>query len=267
MGGRFAAHEGRITGAGRRLLVLSHGFGTDQDAWHGIRPWADAHFRTLSYNLAGAGPGGAATYDPRRHASLYGYVDDLLDLLDEQAVERCIFVGHSVSGVIGLAAAVARPALFSRLVLIGASARYLNDGAYAGGFDQSDLDGLYAGMAANYQAWCAGFAPAVVGVPDGEAIADFSRSLFAMRPDIALATSRTIFQSDMRALVPRLERPAHLIQTREDLAVPLGAAEWLQRNIPDATLDVIEARGHLPHMTAPANVVAVLARHLAGTGD
>lgn len=264
MGGKFEALAGRVTGQGREFLVLSHGFGTNQDSWEAIRPWTDRHFRTLSYNLAGTGPSGDSTYDHRRHSSLFGYADDLLDILEEQKVESCIYVGHSVSGMIGLAAAIARPALFSRLVMIGSSARYLNDGPYVGGFEQAELDGLHAAMAANYQAWCAGFAPLVVGVPDSKVIGEFARTLFALRPDIALATSRTIFQSDLRALVPRLTRPTHLIQTRQDVAVPMSACEWLHSHIKGATVDIVEAQGHLPHMTEPEQVIAMLGRRLAG---
>ncbi len=245
--------------------MLSHGFGTDQTAWEAIRPWLDQRFRVISFDLAGAGPSGEASYDFRRHDTLLGFADDLLDVLDELEVERCTYVGHSVSGMIGVAAAVARPEAFAKLVLIGASPRYLNEPGYRGGFDQSDLDQLHDGMAANFQAWGAGFAPAVVGVPDNAAVHEFCRTLFLIRPDIALATSRTIFQSDMRAIAERLERPTHLLQTANDLAVPQEVAAWLHRHIDGSTLDIMEAWGHLPHMTAPAEVIRHLQRRLAAS--
>jgi sigma-B regulation protein RsbQ len=255
-----------ITGAGDELVVLSHGFGTDQTAWTAIRPWLETHFRVLSYDLAGAGPNGAQSYDTRRHNTLFGFADDLLDVLADHAVDRCIYIGHSVSGMIGAAAAVAQPETFAKLIMIGASPRYLNDNGYRGGFEQSDLDGLFDSMATNFQAWGAGFAPAVVGVPDNEAINEFCRTLFLVRPDIALATSRTIFQSDMRQIAERLERPVHLLQTARDLAVPGEVAAWLKTHIDGATLDTLDAEGHLPHMTAPAEVIRVLERRLRPAG-
>jgi sigma-B regulation protein RsbQ len=262
---KFAQLNGTITGAGGPVVVLSHGFGTDQTAWSAIRPWLDERFRVISFNLAGAGPGGEVSYDFRRHDTLFGFADDLLELLAELDVERCTFIGHSVSGMIGAAAAVAQPEPFARLVWIGASPRYLNESGYRGGFEQADLDQLYDGMAANFQAWGAGFAPAVVGVPDNEAVDEFCRTLFLIRPDIALATSRTIFQSDMRAIAARLERPTHILQTGNDLAVPLEVAAWLHRHVDGSTLDVLDAQGHLPHMTAPAEVIRLLERHLVTT--
>jgi sigma-B regulation protein RsbQ len=195
---------------------------------------------------------------------MFGYADDLIELIDELGVQGCVYIGHSMGSMIGAAAACARPELFSRLVMIGASPRYLNDGGYLGGFEQEDLDQLFASMAANFQAWVAGFAPMVVGVDDSEAVADFSRTLFQMRPDIALNTSRTIFGSDMRNTARRVPTPVHLIQTAADVAVPVQVGEWLAAAMPDATLDVIDASGHLPHITAPNEVRRILEQRLAG---
>jgi len=258
----FETLRGRRTGTGNPTLVLSHGFGTDQDAWTSLRPWFEARFDVVSFDLAGCGPMGAESYDFERHGSMFGYADDLVELMDELGLQRCTYVGHSMSCMIGAAAASARPDLFERMVMIGASPRYLNDADYVGGFEQENLDQLFESMAANYQAWVAGFAPIVVGVDDREAIADFSRTLFQMRPDIALNTSRTIFESDMRQAVLRVTTPVHLIQTSADIAVPIQVGEWLAGAIPNASLDIIDAAGHLPHMTAPAEVIRILERHL-----
>lgn len=259
---RFEELHGRVSGRGDRTLILSHGFGTDQDAWAGIRPWLDTRFTVVSFDLAGSGPDGARSYDFERHGSVFGYADDLLDIIDELGIGDCIYVGHSMSGMIGAAAASTRPDPFHRIVMIGASPRYINDGHYVGGFDREDVGAVYDGMTANFQAWAAGYAQAVVGVPDAKAIKDFARTMGQMRPDIALATARTIFESDLRTVAAQLERPTHLIQTTHDVAVPMATANWLHRAIDRSTLDVIEAVGHLPHVTAPAEVLRVLEQRL-----
>ncbi|KQM18987.1 alpha/beta hydrolase [Novosphingobium sp. Leaf2] len=260
----FAKLHGRRSGAGPTVAILSHGFGTDQDAWSALRPWFEDRFDLISFDLAGCGPAGADSYDFNRHGSMFGYADDLIEIIDELGVQSCVYIGHSMSSMIGAAAACARPELFSRLVMIGASPRYLNDDAYVGGFEQAGLDQLFASMAANFQAWVAGFAPVVVGVDDSQAVADFSRTLFQMRPDVALNTSRTIFGSDMRKTARRVPTPVHLIQTAADVAVPVEVGEWLAAAMPDATLDVIDASGHLPHITAPDEVRRILEHRLAG---
>lgn len=259
----FSSLNGWRSGSGTTKAILAHGFGTDQTAWASLRPWFDDRFDVTSFDLAGCGLLGAETYDFERHGTLFGYADDLIDLLDEIGVQDCVYVGHSMSGMIGAAAACARPDLFGTLVLLGASPRYVNEPGYVGGFDQADLDGLFESMSANYQAWVAGFAPMVVGVDDRDAIAEFSRTLFQMRPDIALNTSRTIFSSDMRATIRRVPVPVHLLQTRDDIAVPMQAGEWLAHELPNATLDIIDASGHLPHITASMAVLEVLERRLS----
>lgn len=168
----FERFNGRRSGAGKDVAILSHGFGTDQTAWNALRPWCEARFDVISFDLAGCGPHGAQTYDFERHGALFGYADDLIDILDELDVRDCTYIGHSMSGMIGAAAAVARPDLFERLVIIGASPRYLDDDGYTGGFRPQDLDQLFDSMRANYQAWIAGFAPMVVGVEDSAVAAE-----------------------------------------------------------------------------------------------
>jgi len=261
----FEQFNGRRSGVGKQVAVLSHGFGTDQTAWAALRPWFEERFDVVTFDLAGCGPQGAATYDFERHSSMFGYADDLIDILDELDVTRCTYIGHSMSGMIGTIASIARPELFEQLVIIGASPRYLDDDGYIGGFKADDLENLFDSMSANYQAWVAGFAPMVVGVDDREVIADFSRTLFRMRPDIALNTSRTIFNSDLRAMMGQVSRPMSLIQTAVDVAVPVAVGQWLAAAIKGASLDVIDAAGHLPHMTAPAEVISILEHRLGST--
>lgn len=252
------------SGVGDQVVMLSHGFGSDQGAWQHIRPSLDAHFRVLSYNLAGCGNNGALSYNPELHNSLFGYADDLLSLLDELQVQRVRYVGHSVSGMIGMIAASARPGLFERLVLLQPSPRYLNDASsgYSGGFEQGDLDALYAAMATNYQSWAAGFVPMVMGVSDEHVLARFSETLFKIRPDIARHILRMIFQSDHRDVVPRVTTPTRLIHSRKDVAVPVAVAQWLNAHVAGSALEILELEGHLPHLTQPDMVADAVLRHL-----
>lgn len=251
------------SGSGEQVVVLSHGFGSDQTSWDYIRPVLDANFRVLSYNLAGCGDGGEHSYDLHLHSSLFGYADDLLALIAEQQVQRVLYVGHSVSGMIGMIAA-ARPGLFDRLVLLQPSPCYLNDQAtsYVGGFDQSDLNALYDAMATNYQSWAAGFVPMVMGLAAQDSLAHFSATLFKIRPDIAHHILRMIFQSDHRSVVPRVNTDTRLIHSRKDMAVPVDVAEWLHAHISGSVSEVLELEGHLPHITQPEIVAPVVLRHL-----
>ena len=253
------------SGVGTHVVVLSHGFGLDQTSWADLRLALDARFRVLSYNLAGCGDDGVSSYHPDVHNSLFGYADDLLALLDETQAHKVSYVGHSVSGMIGLIAAVARPDCFRRLILLQPSPRYLNDPGtgYVGGFEQSDLDMLYEAMATNYQTWAAGFVPMVMGVNDQHLLSQFSETLFKIRPDIAGRILKMIFQSDHRAIVPRISVPTHLIHSRTDVAVPMEVARWLHARLPGSTSETLELAGHMPHLTQPLVVLDAVMRHLS----
>jgi sigma-B regulation protein RsbQ len=259
---RFDRLHGRISGRPGHTLILGHGFGCDQTAWSKLLPWLEAHFRVVAFDFAGCGPAGEENYDRRRHGTLFGYADDVLEILDELRIERCAYLGHSVGSMIGAAVAVARPGTIEKLVMVAGSPHYLNSQGYEGGFEQAELDALYDGMSTNFQAWAAGFVPMVVGIPDHAVIDEFSRMLFQMRPDIAQAMARVIFQSDMRGLLPRLAPPTCIVQPRRDIAVPMSVAEFMQQRIRNAALEVIESEGHVPHITEPEAVRAVLERHL-----
>ncbi|MFH1806985.1 MAG: alpha/beta hydrolase [Pseudomonadota bacterium] len=243
------------------FVVLAHGFGTDHQAWHRILPWLRARYNVAVYDLAGAGRNGVASFDPLRHTGIDAYADDLIALLDEQNIGRCTIITHSVSGMVALLASLRRPGLFDRVIMISASPCYLNSYDYHGGFEQADLDGLFAAMAANYHEWAAGFAPGIVGGDFPDAVDEFTRGLRDMRPDIALQTASFIFLADVRAILPAITVPVVAIQPEQDPAVPVAVGEYLRTHIPDCKMEWINSIGHMPHMTHPAEIIRCLEKH------
>lgn len=256
-------HKARLIGSGSKLVVFSHGLGNDQRSWEAVIGQLPADVCALVFDLPGAGPLLPADFEPENYSSIADYADDLLNLLSEIGVQRCTFVGHSVSGMIGVLASIEDPARFAQIVLLNSSPRYLNADGYTGGFDQSELDTLLTAMSANYQAWVAGFAPAAVGVDVPEAIIDFSAGLLAMRPDVTAKIARMIFTSDLRHVLRLVSVPTLLIHAREDIAVPPTVGLFLHDNIAGSHIEWIHTAGHLPHLTAPNEVAAVLRAALA----
>lgn len=249
-----------ICGKGSQTLILAHGFGSDQNAWRHQVEAFESNYRIVLFDHVGAGKSDFTAYSPRRYSSLYTYAEDLLDLCFELKLTNCILVGHSVSGMISLLAALVEPQCFSKLIFVGASPRYLNDDGYFGGFEQSDLDALYAAMASNYYAWASGFAPLIMGNAEQPELAiEFANTLKAIRPDIAQAVARVIFQSDHRAELPRLKVPTLILQSSDDFAVPLAVGQYMVEKIPKSQLMNIAATGHLPHLSAPKAVTSAIA--------
>ncbi|GAV58755.1 Abhydrolase_6 domain-containing protein [Cephalotus follicularis] len=260
------AHNVKVIGSGERVIVLGHGFGTDQSVWKHLVPHLVNGYRVVLYDNMGAGTTNPDYFDFDRYSTLEGYVYDLLAILDELQIVSCIFVGHSVSGMIGIIASISRPDLFDKLVLVAASPRYLNDVDYYGGFEQEDLDQLFEAMRSNFKAWCSGFAPlAVGGDMDSVAVQEFSRTLFNMRPDIALSVGQTIFQSDMRQIIGLVSVPCHLLQSVNDMAVPVVVSEYLHQNLgAQSIVEVMSSDGHLPQLSSPDVVIPVLLKHIHG---
>ncbi|WP_293766112.1 alpha/beta hydrolase [uncultured Aquitalea sp.] len=261
----------RFWGHGPRLVVLGHGIGTDQNAWRLQRlALVEAGYRVLTFDFAGATPETEASFSPHHHDTLYGFAEDLLVLLHHLEIEPAAYVGHSIGGMIGLLACVAEPSRFERLVLLGASARYVDDpaSAYQGGFTQEAVQQLLDAARTDYAKWANGFAPAMVGeVNPHLSSAEFSRHLQTLRPDIVHTMLKAAFLSDHRAEVERLSRPLYVLQTSEDVAVPWSAAQWLAEHGRARALIRLPTHGHLPHMTAPDSVNAALLTCLTGNAD
>jgi len=239
-----------------KTIIFANGFGTDQSAWDRVAPAFESDYRIIKFDNVGAGKSDPELYSPNKYDNLFSYADDLIDLCKEAEVHDAVMVGHSVSGMIGTLAAIRQPELFSKLVLVGASPRYLNDDDYVGGFDQEALNSLYQAMATNYFAWVSGFATVVMANTDRPYLAEsFARTLSTIRPDIAQSVAKVIFQSDHRSDIGKLGRPMLLLQTKHDVAVPIEVAQFLNENIKNSVLHIVDAEGHFPHISAAENVI------------
>lgn len=117
------AHNVKILGSGTQTIVLAHGFGTDQSVWKHLVPHLLQDYKVVVYDNMGAGTTNPEYFDFQRYATLEGYAYDVISILEELRVSSCIFVGHSVSAMIGAIASIARPDLFSKLVMIAGSPR------------------------------------------------------------------------------------------------------------------------------------------------
>nr|AWN64509.1 KAI2c [Conopholis americana] len=267
MGIAQEAHNVRVLGSGLQTIVLAHGFGTDQSIWKHLVPHLVVvnEYRVVLYDNMGAGTTNPDYFNFQRYSTLEGYAYDVIAILEElQIISSCIYVGHSVSAMIGVITSITRPDLFTKIITISASPRYLNEPDYVGGFEQDELTQLLDAMKWNYKAWCSGFAPLCVGGDmDSVAVQEFSRTLFNMRPDIALTVAQTIFYSDMRPLLCHVTVPCHIIQSIKDMAVPVVVSEYLNQNLGgESIVELMATDGHLPQLSSPDVVIPVLLRHI-----
>jgi len=240
-----------------QTIVFGHGFGTDQTSFTEVVKGFTDDYRVMLYDNVGGGNADINAFSPARYSTLNGYVTDLLDILQEYQLENIIYVGHSVNGMVSLLSSIKSPKHFSKLVLLGASPRYLNDlPDYTGGFDQQSLDALYQTMDANYYAWVSGFSKLVMDNHDRpELAAQFAETLAAVRPDIALSVAKVIFQTDHRADLPKVNIPTYILQTTHDVAVPECVGDYLNASIAGSRLTKVKAKGHFPQISSPQEVI------------
>lgn len=255
-----------VRGRGEATMLFSHGFGCDQTMWRFLAPAFEDAFRVITYDLVGSGRSDLSAYDPARYASLHGYADDLLEIVDAHATGPVIVVGHSVSAMIGMLATIKAPERFAAQVMVAPSACYINQADYVGGFERGDIDELLETMEANYLGWSSSLAPAIMGAPGRPTLREELTDSFCRNdPDIAKHFARVTFLSDHRAEVPRSATPTLILQCSEDLIAPRSAGDYLARHLPRCELHVIDNIGHCPHMSAPTASSRAIDTFLADT--
>jgi sigma-B regulation protein RsbQ len=237
-------------------LVFAHGFGCDKNMWRFLTPAFTPDWRAVLFDHVGSGNSDMSAYNAIKYNSLQGYADDLVEVIQEFSAEPVIFIGHSVSTMIGLLAHLRSPESFRAHVMVAPSACYLNDGGYRGGFERADIDSLLATLAVNYLGWSSSMAPVIMGAPgQPELTTELTNSFCRNDPEVARQFARVTFLADNRADVPKLTAPTLVLQSTDDLIAPLSAGEFIRAALPQGTLALIENTGHCPHMSQPGQCI------------
>jgi sigma-B regulation protein RsbQ len=256
----------RIAGSGTQPMLFAHGFGCDQNMWRFVAPAFADDYRIVLFDYVGSGKSDLSAYDAKRYSTLEGYADDVLDIIHELDLRDVVFVGHSVSAMVGVLAANREPDRFAKLVLIGPSPRYINDAPdYVGGFERADIEGLLDTMDRNYVGWANYLAPAIMQNPDRPELAsELEGSFCSTDPVIARRFAEATFFSDNRDDLPRLKVPSLILQCKDDIIAPNAVGEYVHRKTSGSTLRLMEATGHCPHMSAPDETIRLMRDFLAG---
>ncbi|MBZ9648509.1 alpha/beta hydrolase [Sphingobium sp. 3R8] len=249
----------RAAGTGARAMLFAHGFGCDQNMWRYVAPAFEQDFQTIVFDYVGAGASDLTAYDPQKYASLEGYADDVVALATELGISDGVFVGHSVSAMIGLIAARKAPGLFSTLILVGPSPRYIDDGDYVGGFSEDQIVELLDFLDTNHLGWSQAMAPTIMGNPDRPELSEeLAASFCRTDPEIAKRFARTTFMSNNRADLGPIDARVLILQCRDDVIAPESVGAFVQQSIPGSELVLLDANGHCPNLSAPAETIAAI---------
>lgn len=254
----------KILGKGIQPLLFAHGFGCDQNMWRFVAPAFAEDYKIILFDYVGSGKSDASAYNVERYSNLYGYKEDIIEICDALNLQDVIFVGHSVSGIIGSLAAIERPDLFKHLVQLGPSPCYLNHPPdYTGGFERADIEGLLEMMDKNYLGWARLFAPMIMKNEDrAELGQELEASFCSTDPRIARRFAEATFYADNRADLPKVQTPSLIIQMRDDAVAPVSVGEFMQRVMPDSELVLLEISGHCPHLSHPRETIEIIKEYL-----
>jgi sigma-B regulation protein RsbQ len=247
-------------------MLLAHGFGCDQNMWRFVVPAFANEYRIVLFDHVGAGKSDLTQYRPEKYNTLQSYAQDVLEIVEATAAAPAVFVGPSVSAMIGVLASIQQPHAFERLILIGPSPCYINEGDYIGGFNRSDIQSLLETLEENYLGWSSSMAPAVMGNADRPELgAELTESFCRTDPEIAKQFAEVTFLSDNRRDLQSVKIPALILQCSQDVIAPTGVGQFVHRQIAGSTLVHLRATGHCPHLSAPHETVEAMRQYLHTT--
>jgi sigma-B regulation protein RsbQ len=247
-----------------RPMVFAHGYGCDQEMWRLVAPDFEVDHRVVLFDFVGAGRSDLSSYDPERYGSLRGYATDVVEICRELELSDVVFVGHSVSAMVGVLALQQAPELFGALVMVGPNPRYVDDEGYVGGFTRGDIAGLLGALDANHLGWSTQMAPVIMGNPDRPELGEeLTNSFCRTDPDIARQFARVTFLSDNRADLPGVAVPTLVLQCSDDVIAPDVVGRYVHEHIPGSVFTRLAATGHCPHLSAPEETIAAIRAFLS----
>ena len=256
----------KVFGKGTQPMLFAHGFGCDQNMWRYITPAFENDYKIILFDYVGAGKSAIHTYQPERYASLQGYAQDILEICEELQLTDVIFVGHSVSSMIGVLAAIEKPGYFEKLIMVAPSPCYINEEGYKGGFERKDIEDLLETMEKNYIGWANFLAPNIMGNADRPELGEeLTESFCSTDPLIARQFAEATFFSDNREDLKNIKTPSLILQCSDDIIAPLEVGEYLEENLQGSTKKVMKAVGHCPHMSEPEETISLIKEYLAKT--
>lgn len=254
----------KVFGEGEQTILFAHGFGCDQNMWQYISPFFSTEYRIVQFDYVGAGKSDIAAYSSVKYKNLHGYKQDILDIIQVLNLENVIFIGHSVSGMIGMLAAIEQPSYFKDFIMIGPSPRYLNDSdGYYGGFEEHEIQELLTMMEMNFTGWASYLAQQVMDQTKSHLLTEeLEDSFVSIEPKIAREFAEVTFTSDYRNRLSNMPIPTFIIQCTDDSIVPIEVGQYLQSHLPNSTLTIMEAIGHYPHISQPEETARLIKNYL-----
>ncbi|MDO6388703.1 alpha/beta hydrolase [Pontibacter sp. BT731] len=249
----------KVIGKGEKTMLFAHGYGCDQNMWRYITPAFYNDYTIVLFDHIGFGNSDASTYSKERYDSLQGYAADVLEICQALELQDVIYVGHSVSAMIGVLASIQEPGRFSKLILICPSPSFINDGEYIGGFTREAIDGLLQSLDSDYLGWANTIAPVIMGNEDKPELGqELAGSFCRSNPEVARDFAHITFLSDNRKDLPQVKTGTLILQCSEDAIAPISVGDYVHKHIAGSKMVLLDATGHCPNLSSPATTIAAM---------
>lgn len=253
-----------VKGQGTQVLLFAHGFGCDQNMWRYVAPAFEKDYTVILFDHVGAGHSAISAYDIAKYDNLDGYANDIVEIVAALQLKDVVFIGHSVSALMGIMAAEKAPGIFKSLVLVSPSPSYIDDGDYTGGFTKTQIDELLESLDNNHLGWSMAMAPVIMANPDRKELGDeLANSFCKTDPAIAKQFAKVTFLSDKRHLLSSVNIPVLILQCSDDVIAPQAVGEYVHQQIKGSQLVIMDATGHCPNLSAPEETIQAIKQFLS----
>ncbi|MBK9050485.1 MAG: alpha/beta hydrolase [Chloroflexi bacterium] len=233
-------------GSGSRTLLAFGGWVGNWELWAEPFTILSQTWRTVAYDHRGAG----ATICPLESITMTNMVNDVFAVMNALAIDQCVLAAESAGVAVALQAVLQHPERFTGLVIV--------DGAYYR-LPQAGPSPFVQALRANHEATMKQFVNTCVPEPDNEAIKHWGRQIVMRSPQAAAIQLYEIMDGvDLRPQVHLVAVPTLICHGEADALVPLPDAQWLADQIPGSHLHVLPGAGHVPTMTRPHEIAAII---------
>jgi len=242
-------------------LILVHGWGLHGGIWGELPTRLAPHFRVTTLDLPGHGRSRTAG----ESLSLAAFTDRVAELCSAPA----IWLGWSLGGLIALNAALRHPGKVAKLVLVGATPKFVQAPDWPHAMPTEVFAGFARNLTRDYRATLLRFLSLQVGNNESARalLKQLRAEMFAHgepQPEALAAGLAMLEQTDLRAHLAEIRAPALVVHGSHDRLAPPAAGEYLATHLPQARWLRLEGAGHAPFLSHAALLVDAV--HAAAPG-
>lgn len=239
-------------------VVLGHSFLCSGKMWQGQGPVLSRRFRVINPDLRGHGRSGPVA----KPFSLYNAVSDVVAVLDELGIEKAVWCGLSIGGMVALRAALSCPERVAALVLLDTDA----------GAERPVKKVKYRAMGAGTRLLgVRPFLPSIARLMFGATtrrrnpalVTEWKKEVAALHiPSVLHVLAALVKRDSVVARLDQIGVPALVLVGGEDRALPPALSRRIHRGLRQSTLIELPGVGHLSALEEPARVTETVLRFL-----